>query len=420
MSHYQVIARRFRPQKFSEVVGQDEIVQTLKNGIQNHRSSHAYLFCGPRGTGKTSLARIFAKALNCENRIEGEPCNTCASCLEITSSNSLDVIEIDGASNRGIDDIRQLNESVGYCSSKGEYKIYIIDEVHMLTKEAFNALLKTLEEPPKNVKFFFATTEPHKVLATIASRCIRFDLRRIAQEKIRQNLKQVCAELSIPVEDKAIDIVCHKSDGSLRDGQSLMDQLICFGDSPITEDTAIHAFGLIPKHLLQELDQAYETSDLSKAFSLADKIYSAGIDHSYFIETLLWHYRDKLKPYFENKQDPIYSKDKLLYLLEYLTKQLSQKLSFRKVHLEMTFLHIIKSNQRVTIDTLMDQLNALKGSAPKPIKADPKPIESKAPKAIKEINPNAQVMPTMDRSTQVKHDTLIQFACVELNGNLKH
>ena len=191
MENYQVLARKYRPQKFSEVVGQDPIVTTLKNAIKNKRLAHAYLFCGSRGTGKTTLARVFAKALNCHQPLpDGEPCNQCTSCKEITSGSSLDVLEIDGASHRGIDDVRQINETVGYAASGGGYKIYIIDEVHMLTKEAFNALLKTLEEPPARVMFFFATTEPHKVLPTILSRCQRFNLNRISSEKIVEKLRR--------------------------------------------------------------------------------------------------------------------------------------------------------------------------------------------------------------------------------------
>ena len=194
---YEPFHRKYRPKTFSAILGQDNIVITLKNALKFNRVAHAYLFCGSRGTGKTTLARLFAKALNClELSPDQEPCNTCISCVQMNEGRALDVIEIDGASNRGIDDIRQINETVSYVTSSSKYKIYIIDEVHMLTKEAFNALLKTLEEPPENVKFFFATTEPHKILPTIISRCQRFDLNRIPSDQICKKLKTIASELN--------------------------------------------------------------------------------------------------------------------------------------------------------------------------------------------------------------------------------
>lgn len=205
MQKYQVLARKYRPQSFQDVVGQEVVVTTLKNAIRLSKVAHAYLFCGGRGTGKTTLARLFAKALNCEKlNCDQEPCNQCSSCLDIMAGQSLDVIEIDGASNRGIDDIRQINEMVGYVPSHGRYKIYIIDEVHMLTKEAFNALLKTLEEPPPQAKFFFATTEAHKILPTIISRCQRFDLGRISITQITSKLEQIAKDLQRDVDADAL------------------------------------------------------------------------------------------------------------------------------------------------------------------------------------------------------------------------
>jgi len=228
MAKYQVIAVKYRPQSFADVIEQEGVVTTLKNAIRLERIGHAYLFCGSRGTGKTTLARLYAKALNCSNRTsESEPCNRCSSCQEIQSGRSLDVIEIDGASNRGIDDIRNINETVGYAASSGKYKIYIIDEVHMLTKEAFNALLKTLEEPPPHVLFFFATTEPHKVLPTIISRCQRFDLKRISPEKIIQKLATICTDLDIDMAEEGLRTVAIYAEGSMRDAESL---LVTFSD----------------------------------------------------------------------------------------------------------------------------------------------------------------------------------------------
>ncbi|MBU6447179.1 MAG: DNA polymerase III subunit gamma/tau, partial [Verrucomicrobia bacterium] len=205
---YQVLARKYRPQSFRDVLAQDAAVTTLKNAIRFDKVAHAYLFCGSRGVGKTTLARLFAKALNCQSlTADFEPCNQCSSCHEISSGQSLDVIEIDGASNRGIDDIRQINETVGYAPSRGRYKIYIIDEVHMLTKEAFNALLKTLEEPPEQAKFFFATTEAHKVLPTIISRCQRFDLARIPPSLIVSKLGEIALDLNRMVDKEALELI---------------------------------------------------------------------------------------------------------------------------------------------------------------------------------------------------------------------
>ena len=229
MSTYQVLARKYRPQHFNEVLGQDAIVTTLKNAIKHNRLAHAYLFCGSRGTGKTTLARVFAKALNCQSPTsDAEPCNKCSSCKEIAAGNALDVLEIDGASHRGIDDIRQINETVGYASSSGKYKIYIIDEVHMLTKEAFNALLKTLEEPPLKVIFLFATTEPHKVLPTILSRCQRFNLNRISLDTIVDKLRQIAIDQNVEIDEEALYLLAQRAEGGLRDAESLFDQIIAF------------------------------------------------------------------------------------------------------------------------------------------------------------------------------------------------
>ena len=216
---YQVIARKWRPQKFSEVVGQEHIVKTLKNEITLNRTAHAYLFVGPRGIGKTTIARIFAKALNCRDQKNGEPCGKCPSCISITDGSSLDVIEIDGASNNSVDNVRTLRDEVHYTPVGGKYKIYIIDEVHMLSPGAWNALLKTVEEPPSHVKFFFATTEAHRVLGTIVSRCQRFDLQRIPMKLIALNLREIADSEKIRIEDGAIAAIARAADGGMRDGQ---------------------------------------------------------------------------------------------------------------------------------------------------------------------------------------------------------
>ena len=233
---YVVIARRWRPQQFDEIIGQEHVSKTLSNAIANERIAHSYIFTGPRGVGKTTTARILAKALNCEKGPTATPCNDCASCKSITLGNSLDVLEIDGASNRGIDEIRNLRENIRYTPTQGKYKIYIIDEVHMLTKEAFNALLKTLEEPPEHALFIFATTEIHKVPATILSRCQRFDFRRIPLKTIMEHLQNICTQDKIDIEEEALLQIAKKADGSMRDSQSILDQIISYSGQRVTFD----------------------------------------------------------------------------------------------------------------------------------------------------------------------------------------
>jgi DNA polymerase III subunit gamma/tau len=375
-NNYQVIARKYRPQTFASVVGQEAIVTTLKNGLRLNRLAHAYLFCGCRGTGKTTLARVFAKALNCSRPFQDfEPCNACSSCLDINSGRSLDVLEIDGASNRGIDDIRQINETIGYAPASGKYKIYIIDEVHMLTKEAFNALLKTLEEPPANVKFFFATTEPHKVLPTIISRCQRFDLNRIPSEALQKKLVWIAQDLNVTCEEDVFSLIANLSEGSLRDAESLFDQIICYAEQPITVAKASATLGLMPRTVFFILDKAFEEQNLAFAFELVSDIFSSGKDLSYFIDNLIEHYRCILKlklsgsvtfPTIKLKEQyrssvSIYTEEQCLYILDFLIHWQQQigKTSFKRVSLEMILLHIIRSKCRITLPQLVRRLTEL-------------------------------------------------------------
>jgi DNA polymerase III subunit gamma/tau len=375
-SNYQVIARKYRPQTFASVVGQEAIVTTLKNGLRLNHLAHAYLFCGCRGTGKTTLARVFAKALNCNNPSQDfEPCNVCSSCLDINSGRSLDVLEIDGASNRGIDDILQINETIGYAPASGKYKIYIIDEVHMLTKEAFNALLKTLEEPPANVKFFFATTESHKVLPTIISRCQRFDLNRIPSEALKKKLAWIAQDLNVPCEEDVFSLIADLSEGSLRDAESLFDQIICYAEHPITVAKVSATVGLVPQTVFFALDKAFEEQNLSFAFELANDIFSSGRDLSYFIDNLIEHYRCLLKlklngsmafPTAKLKEQyrlssSIYTEEQCLYILDTLIHWQQQlgKTPFKRVGLEMILLHIIRSKHRLTLPQLIRRLTEL-------------------------------------------------------------
>src|SRR5216110_39057 len=241
---YQVIARKYRPQRFGDVVGQEHVTQTLANAIKQKRTAHAYLFCGPRGTGKTTIARIFAKCLNCTDGPKVDFDEADPRCTEIAEGRSLDVLEIDGASNRGIDEIRELRETARYAPASSKFKIYIVDEVHMLTKEAFNALLKTLEEPPAHVKFMFATTEPEKVLPTILSRCQRFDLRRIPIALIVKHLACIAKQEKVEIDQAALYAVARGADGGMRDAESTLDQLISFCGPRIMEADVLSMFGL--------------------------------------------------------------------------------------------------------------------------------------------------------------------------------
>ena len=377
---YQVLARKYRPQAFRDVVGQEAATITLKNAIRFDRIAHAYLFCGSRGVGKTTLARLFAKALNCQAlTAELEPCNQCPSCQEISSGQSLDVIEIDGASNRGIDDIRQINETVGYAPSHGRYKIYIIDEVHMLTKEAFNALLKTLEEPPEQVKFFFATTEPHKVLPTIISRCQRFDLMRIQPPLMVTKLAQIAEDLSRKVEAEALELIASFSEGSLRDAESLFDQILCFSDETITASIVRQTLGLAPKELFHSLDQAFASCHLPYAFELVEQLFQTGKDLAHFLEQLIEHYRNIVQAKCNNRTEgKLYTQAQALYILDLLIQAESgfQKSAFQRIALESILLQIIRSKNRIPVEVLVRHLteNVNKIESPLLLSANPEPI----------------------------------------------
>jgi len=251
-----VLARKWRPQVFEDVIGQEHITQTLVNAIRTDRLAHAYIFGGPRGVGKTSVARIFAKAINCAEGEPGIPCNQCRSCREITEGNSVDVQEIDGASNRGIDEIRELRENAKYMPSASRYRIYIIDEVHMLTLPAFNALLKTLEEPPPHVKFIFATTESHKVPITILSRCQRFDFKRIPLPKIVAILTKICKHEDVQIGSTGLSMVAREAEGSMRDAESLLDQVIAFAGQTVLDSQIPEILGIIDRGLIFESSSA--------------------------------------------------------------------------------------------------------------------------------------------------------------------
>ncbi|OGN08656.1 MAG: DNA polymerase III, subunit gamma and tau [Candidatus Yanofskybacteria bacterium RIFCSPHIGHO2_02_FULL_41_11] len=291
-----MLYRKYRPQSFDQVIGQEHVVKTLKGGLITGRVGHAYLFTGPRGTGKTTLARIFAKSLNCTERDKSgwEPCNKCQPCLAVNNNNSLDLIEIDAASNRGIEEIRNLKESALVAAPGGNYKVFIIDEVHMLTKDAFNALLKILEEPPSHIVFILATTEPHKILPTVLSRVQRFDLKKLTPKEIFTKLRQVSKAEKINITDEALMIIANASDGALRDGEVFLTKIRTSHSGEIGADDVYGTLGLIPSRFHFQFADHIISKDKAMALNFIQKIYSSGVDLDHFTKEFLEYLRKLL------------------------------------------------------------------------------------------------------------------------------
>jgi DNA polymerase-3 subunit gamma/tau len=289
---YLVLARKWRPQTFDEIVGQEHVSRTLTNAIRSNRVAHAFLFTGVRGVGKTTAARILAKALNCEHGPTPTPCNRCANCVEITAGNAVDVLEIDGASNTGVDDVREIIENVRYQPAKSRFKIYIIDEVHMLSTSAFNALLKTLEEPPGHVKFIFATTDPHKVPHTIHSRCQRYDFKRIPPRLVAERLAEIVRSEEVDISERALFTIAREGEGSMRDAQSLLDQVIAFAGKTIRDEDVVSALGVADRKLLYGVADAIVERDPPRALALLNELHQYGYDMRRFTRELLEHFRN--------------------------------------------------------------------------------------------------------------------------------
>jgi DNA polymerase-3 subunit gamma/tau len=375
---YVVLARKWRPQRFEDVVGQPHVVQTLTNAISAGRIAHAYLFSGARGIGKTSAARILAKALNCARGPSPTPCNECASCKEITESASIDVFEIDGASNRGIDEIRELRENVRYLPAKGPYKIYIIDEVHMLTAPAFNALLKTLEEPPPHVIFIFATTEVHRVPITITSRCQLFDFRRISAAEIMDHLRRIAQKEDIQISEVSLRVLAREAGGSMRDAQSLLEQMIAFSGKTITDEDLLEVLGVIDRQDLLSTAGAILQGDPVRCLETIERLYLHGHDLRRFCQELAEHFRNLLVMKVSNEPQKLVdlTDAELAELKEQADKVSSSTLqqffhfllrgeeeirrsSNAKLVLEMTLLRLVQIPQVMDLDKIISQMQKL-------------------------------------------------------------
>ena len=395
MSSYIVLARKWRPQTFADLVGQQHIAVTLQNAIMQNRVAHAFLFTGSRGVGKTSSARIFAKALNCEHAPCEEPCNACQSCREITEGRSLDVVEIDGASNRGINEIREVLEAVRYAPSRDRYKIYIIDEVHMLTTEAFNALLKTLEEPPAHVVFIFATTDPNKIPVTILSRCQRYDFKRISNEVLFAHLSSIAHAEQIDFEPSALRLIARTARGGVRDALSAMDQVIAFAPPPITGDRAAEVLGVATRETLTAMVKAILDQDVAKAIACIGRVEHYGQNLALFANDLLEFLRDatvvaaapqsdiptELSPAERAEirswltQASIDRFQRLFHIWYQTTDSLSKNLSPR-LALEMAAIRMCQVETVVPLDNILERLDVITQALSGHIDLSPDALES--------------------------------------------
>ena len=377
---YLVFARKWRPQTFEEVVDQKHIAQTLQNAIRSNRVAHAFLFTGERGVGKTSVARILAKALNCATGPAPSPCNNCQSCIEITKGISMDVLEIDGASNTGVDDIRELREKIRYTPIISRYKIYIIDEVHMLSTSAFNALLKTLEEPPAHAIFILATTEPHKIPDTILSRCQRFDFKRISLPGIIENLRKIASEEKISISENAFFLIAQASEGSMRDAQSILERIISYAGEKVDDEHVQEILGVLDRRLLSEFSSALIERDDKQCLDVIDKIYASGYDLKQAYYSFLEHLRNLLiikttpEPsrliglsdagFTElRKQSEKISAEEIHGLFKLLLESEEEinRSPFPKLILEMTILRMVQLRPALPLGEIISKLRILEG-----------------------------------------------------------
>ncbi len=380
---YLVLARKYRPQTFDEVIKQNHVTQTLTNAIKSRRVAHAILFTGPRGTGKTTVARILAKAMNCKEGPTPMPCNTCRSCREITAGNAVDVFEIDGASNNGVEQIRSLRENINYMPAHSPNKIYIIDEVHMLTISAFNALLKTLEEPPSHVMFIFATTEPHKIPVTILSRCQRHDFKLIDIESISNHMKDLCSKEHIDIAEESLMLIAREAGGSIRDALSLLDQVMACSEGTINYKNILDILGVADRKIIFDISNAILRKDIPEALNVVDEIYDRGYEIKKFYADIIEHFRNLLvvkmgknisklinlpSHEIDLMQDQVQdiSESYLNQIFDLLFKEeASIRLSAQpKLALEIAFIRLSQIKPALPIDLLIEKLDDLKKNLP--------------------------------------------------------
>lgn len=386
---YTALYRKFRPTVFEDVKGQEHIVTTLKNQIKSGRTSHAYLFCGTRGTGKTTIAKIFAKAVNCENPVDGSPCGTCAICRAIAAGASMNVIEIDAASNNGVDSIRQIVDEVNYSPAEGKFKVYIIDEVHMLSIGAFNALLKTLEEPPSYVIFILATTEVHKIPITILSRCQRYDFRRISIETISDRIRELTQKEQVRIEDKAVRYIAKIADGSMRDALSLLDQCIAFYfEQELTYDRVLEVLGAVDTEVFSRILREILDGDVTGTLGVLDEIVMQGRELSQFVSDLAWYLRNLLLIKTADGVEDIIdvSSDNLLRLKEEaelapydtimryirVLSELSGQVRYasqKRILIEMALIKLCRPSMETDVESLTDRIRQLEERLEKGIPA---------------------------------------------------